>query len=412
MIDIKDKKDCCGCSACVQKCPKQCITLKADNEGFLYPLVDKQVCIDCNLCEKVCPVLNQASNKKPLRVYAAKNNDTKIINRSSSGGIFYLLAEKILAENGIVIGATFNENWEVCHTYINKQEDINKLQGSKYVQSKIGNTYKDAEVFLKDGKKVLFTGTPCQIAGLHKFLRKEYENLYCVDVICHGAPSPGVWNDYLNTLVKQPKSVAGKNTFLGFQRGKPVISHISFRDKSVDWRRYSFIIRGYFVSKTEQKSVLSSTNDIIFNESHTQNLFMRGFLNNLYLRPSCYNCPARNGRSGSDILLGDFWGILRRYPDFYDSKGVSLVLTYTEKGKNLFDSLNCSKINATYDDALDSNINIEENETMPYNRDNFWKAYSEKGVKCIDKYCKQLEPSRFSIYLNIIKYKINKMLNR
>ena len=201
MIEIKDKKDCCGCSACVQRCPKQCITLKEDNEGFLYPIVDKKTCIDCGLCEKVCPILHQGEPQKPLKVYAAKNLNEEIRRQSSSGGIFTLLAEQVIQEGGVVFGARFDENWEVKHDYTETIEGLAVFRGSKYVQSRIEDNYKKAEEFLKQGRKVLFSGTPCQIAGLKRFLRKEYEELLTVDFVCHGVPSPGVWRKYLKETV-------------------------------------------------------------------------------------------------------------------------------------------------------------------------------------------------------------------
>lgn len=166
MISIKDKQDCCGCAACVQRCPKQCITLHEDNEGFLYPQVDESLCIDCGLCEKVCPVINQADERTPLGVYAVKNPNESVRMQSSSGGVFTMLAEHIIDEGGVVFGACFDECWEVVHSYAETKEALAKFRGSKYVQSKIGSTYQQAEGFLKSGRKVLFSGTPCQIAGL------------------------------------------------------------------------------------------------------------------------------------------------------------------------------------------------------------------------------------------------------
>lgn len=197
MIDIKDKKLCCGCNACVQRCPKQCISVQKDEEGFLYPIVDLSICIDCGLCEKVCLVLNQGSERNPIEVFAAVNKDDSIRMQSSSGGIFTALAEQIIQEKGVVFGARFDEKWEVKHDYTETIEGLKAFRGSKYVQSRIGDTFSKAEFFLKAGRKVMFTGTPCQIAGLRLFLRKEYENLLAVDIICHGVPSPLVWRKYL-----------------------------------------------------------------------------------------------------------------------------------------------------------------------------------------------------------------------
>ena len=209
MIEIKEKAFCCGCNACVQRCPKQCISMHEDEEGFLYPRVDKTICIECGLCEKVCPVINQNEPRKPLKVYAAYNKDEKIRRESSSGGVFTAIAEQVIDEGGIVFGACFDENWEVKHDYTETKEGLKAFRGSKYVQSRIKDNYQKAEHYLKEGRKVLFSGTPCQIAGLKKYLCKEYENLLTVDFICHGVPSPKVWRMYLNeTIARQ----CGKNT--------------------------------------------------------------------------------------------------------------------------------------------------------------------------------------------------------
>lgn len=202
MINIKDKSNCCGCNACVQKCPKQCISMREDDEGFLYPYVDKILCIDCGLCEKTCPVINSKEERKPLNVFAAKKPNDEVRMQSSSGGIFTLLAENVIDEGGVVFGAGFNERWEVVHSFAEKKEDLAKFRGSKYVQSKVGNSYKQAEAFLKQGRKVLYSGTPCQIAGLKQYLRKDYANLLAVDFICHGVPSPGVFRTYLRAIVR------------------------------------------------------------------------------------------------------------------------------------------------------------------------------------------------------------------
>ena len=209
MIKILDKKDCCGCNACVQKCPKHCITMKEDKEGFLYPNVDENVCIDCHICEKVCPVLNQNMERMPLNVYVGKNPNEEIRIKSSSGGLFTMLAEQVIDDIGVVFGATFNEKWTVVHDYVETKEGLAKFRGSKYVQSNIGNSFKKAMDFLNEGRKVLFSGTPCQIAGLKNYLRKDYDNLITVDFICHGVPSPGVFRTYLQEEIDKKSARKG-----------------------------------------------------------------------------------------------------------------------------------------------------------------------------------------------------------
>ena len=177
MIIISDKKYCCGCNACVQKCPQNCITMQADSEGFDYPIINLETCIDCGLCQKICPAINQYSSRKPIKIYAAKSKREEVRMKSSSGGIFTELAEQTIQDGGIVFGARFDSNWNVIHDYTDSIEGLAKFRGSKYVQSKIGNNYIYVEQFLKNNKKVLFSGTPCQIAGLRRFLNKEYKSL-------------------------------------------------------------------------------------------------------------------------------------------------------------------------------------------------------------------------------------------
>lgn len=197
MIKITDKSRCCGCESCRSVCPKKCISMKADKEGFLYPEVDLSQCVDCKLCEKVCPVLHPALLDRKPKVFAGINNDIKIRLQSSSGGIFTLLAEQILHKGGIVFGACFDEHWNVVHSYTDTIEGLEHFRGSKYVQSYVGDSFVQVKKFLDEGREVLFSGTPCQIAGLKNFLRKPYHNLLTVDVVCHGVPSPKVWQSYL-----------------------------------------------------------------------------------------------------------------------------------------------------------------------------------------------------------------------
>ena len=253
MIHITDKKNCCGCSACVQRCPKQCISLTEDEEGFLYPYVNEESCVECGLCEKICPILNPQEETFPLQVIAAKNTNTEERLGSSSGGLFLPLAKSIINEGGIVFGADYDSNWEVHHVGVENISGLYALMMSKYLQSRIENTYKEAEKFLKCGRKVMFVGTPCQIAGLHGFLRhKVYPNLLTIDVVCHGAPSPGVWRQYLAETYSEGEFVknrhqaaAGKNTvFYQSLNAKSPIGDIKFRDKTMSgWKKFRFVVR-------------------------------------------------------------------------------------------------------------------------------------------------------------------------
>ena len=301
MIRIGDKHDCSGCGACVNACPKECISLRGDGEGFLYPEADPARCVECGLCESVCPFLAATEAREPSAVYAAVNPDGQERLQSSSGGVFPLLMRAVLEQGGIVFGAAFDEDWSVHHTAVTRLEEMPALQGSKYVQSRTGTCYRAVKECLRQGKRVLFSGTACQVAGLLRYLGKEEENLLTVDVVCHGVPSPRIWQEYLASL-HQPAPIRS----------------ISFRDKQSGWLDYAFSIR--------------YADGSVFREPHGENLYMKGYLKDLFLRPSCHRCKVKGGRCGSDITLGDFWGIGRVSPELDDDRGVSMVLAHTPKG--------------------------------------------------------------------------------
>lgn len=374
MIKITEKSECCGCNACVQRCPKQCISMKEDEQGFLYPFVDTTSCIDCGLCEKVCPILNPFDTKEPLQVLAAKNKNEDQRLKSSSGGTFILLAEHIIKQGGVVFGARFDTNWEVEHCYAETIEELESLMRSKYVQSKIGNTYKEAEQFLKNGRKVMFVGTSCQIAGLKRFLRKEYDNLLAVDFICHGVPSPGIWRKYLEEIKSSRSEAAGKNTVLSLSlKSVPVITGINFREKQqggYGWKKFGFVVQAKSPSKGDKNSVLLSS---IFNE----NIFMKGFLANLYLRPSCYKCKAKNGAANSDITIADYWGIQKSHPEFDDDKGVSVIFIHSDKGKSILYKLSPSVdyIETSFAEATCSNQSYLHGVNIPAKYSHFWNTF-------------------------------------
>lgn len=408
MIEIKEKHSCCGCGACVQACPKKCISMSADTEGFLYPQVDSAICIDCGLCEKVCPVINQEEPREPLAVYAAKNNNEKIRLKSSSGGIFTLLAEQIIADGGVVFGARFNEKWEVVHDYTETIEGLEPFRGSKYVQSVIGDNFINAKQFLTDGRKVLFSGTPCQIAGLKKFLRKEYENLLTVEVVCHGVPSPMVWRDYLD--YKREKRAAGKNTVSSSLNELPVITGISFRDKTNGWKKFGFKII-YAASKAAENSVSKSSDNTNYEITpFNEDLFMKGFLKNLYLRPSCYHCAARQGKSGADISIADYWGVHQLHPNISDDAGVGLMLIYTTIGEQYYNMIISNTVSelSEYTKAIMSNKCIIKSVAEPVYRKEFWDEYEMCNIKAISPIC-----SKIKLPISTrIKIMIGKFLNK
>lgn len=353
MINIDHKSKCCGCNACVQRCPKQCILMHEDEEGFLYPKVDVTLCIDCGLCEKVCPVINQDEPKKPMQCYAAINPEEDIRVKSSSGGIFTMIAEHIIDEGGVVFGAAWNKNWQVEHTYTEVKEGLKIFRSSKYIQSIIGDTFIQTELFLKAGRKVLFSGTPCQIAGLKKFLCKEYDNLFTVDFVCHGVPSPGVFRWYMREELSLYPDYSVKD--------------ICFRDKREGWKKFSFSID---LAKADSKEFVTLSQTLY------EHPFLTGFLNNYYLRPSCHRCPAKQFKSGANITLADYWGYTQSDKIKDDDKGVSAILVSTKKGDEIFHAIKPTYEIVEYSDILRINGAAEHSVQAPY-REYF---YSHKNM--------------------------------
>ena len=357
MIEIIDKKDCVGCSACEQICPKRCIKLLSDEEGFLYPIVDKDSCIECHLCEKACPVLCKNEKSGNIVTFAAINRNDEVRMASSSGGVFYALANDVIQNDGVVFGVKFNNSWEAVHDYTETIDGVFEFIGSKYLQSVVGDSFSLVKKFLKEDRIVLFSGTPCQIAGLREYLNIPYDKLITVDIICHGVPSPKVFNVYLS----------------GITRDKELVSY-SFRNKDKGWRLFS--------SKAEfdfKKAYSAALN---------QDPFMKGFLNDLYLRPSCYNCPSKGGRSGSDVTLADFWGVENVMPSIDDNKGCSLLVIGTEKGNELVHKLPIELYSVDSVDALKANQSYFKSVAQPATRGRFFSELNN-GIpfsRLINKY--------------------------
>ena len=361
MIRITDKQRCCGCHACVQRCPKACITLIPDAEGFSYPQVDLSRCIDCGLCEKVCPVIHPAEAHRPQQIFAANNTDPTIRLKSASGGIFTSLAEHILLQNGVVFGARFNDAWEVVHDYTETHEGLASFRCIKYVQSSIGECYRQAENFLKSGRTILFTGTPCQLSGLRCYLGKSYTNLLAVEIVCHGVPSPGIWQDYLHDLCGNKR---------------PDYVHFRYKPESENLQKdLKSGMLSPFAKKSHVQQYLhiAHGSQILCAEPHKSNPYIRGFLSDLFLRPSCHACPARSGRSGSDITIADFWGIKKYHRKFYDHHGISLIMIHTPKGLAAWQQLSLLSIPATYEQALAGNPSSEQNAPIISQRAIFWQ---------------------------------------
>ena len=384
MIILIQKKECTGCSACYNICPKNAIEMIEDKKGFKYPNIDKEKCDNCKLCQKVCPILNSNIVNNIPRAYAVINNNEITRNQSSSGGVFSLLAEYIIDNNGVVFGAAFDENWKVKHYYKKKKKDIEKFRGSKYLQSTIGNTYKLAKEFLKIEKKVLFTGTPCQIEGLKSYLMKDYENLYTLDIICHGVPSPKVHDKYLEYQ---------KNKFKTTK-----INKIEHRNKENGWKDFNLKIE--FDKKT-------------YKESHQNDLFMQFFLKNTILRDSCYNCHFKKKNRISDITLADFWGIENVMPDMDDGKGTSLVIVNSKKGQelleNIKDKIQCKKVD--FETAIKYNPSMTKSVKKDKKSDKFFKNSDKMEFdKLVKKYT--YTPSKLKKIINKIKGIIKKIINK
>lgn len=412
IIAEKGNQNCCGCSACLQRCPKHCIKLVEDQEGFLYPQVDEEACIKCGLCEKVCPILNQADKLPVQEVLAVKNSNDEERMNSSSGGVFLPLAREVIGKGGVVFGAVYDESWEVHHVYAEKIEDVYPMMGSKYLQSRIENTYKEAESFLKQGREVMFVGSPCQIAGLRSFLRnRDYSNLLAVDFLCHGVPSPGVWRQYLaetfggdvSMSKSRRKAAAGKNTvLLSSLNATSPIGDIKFRDKTESgWKKFRFVVLKKSALKADKNSVLSSY-------VHYENAYMLGFLSDIYLRPSCYACKCKNGVSHSDLTIGDYWAARVIDQDFDDDKGLGLVLVNTPKGKAYFDRLNMIVRPSTLEKARLCNGGFNEHTTPHPKRAKFFKLIGNgKTIEQAVNVC--LNKSATAIFLYKVKNKLRRL---
>lgn len=347
---LDKKEDCTGCNACAEACPQNCIQMQADGEGFYYPIIDELKCVNCNLCKKVCPVIqNKLSNFSPT-AYVGYSADKEIRENSSSGGIFSVLANAVIGKGGWVYGATFDENFIVCHNGVNDKQGVKKLRTSKYVQSDVRNVFSDVKTKLNNNELVYFSGTPCQIEGLLSYLGKDYENLYTQDIVCHGVPSPAVWKAYLETFKGKKKQV-------------------SFRDKKYGWHYFSMRIR------TSKRNYVKRLD---------QDVYTKLFLDNVILRPSCYACHFKKEVRNSDFTLADCWnGNLLGLSLKDDDKGLSMIFVNSEKGKNfialLKDSLALQQVD--YDKAIKAQTAATNSVKKTEQRTVFFESTSVNGYE-------------------------------
>ncbi len=380
-----NKNECTGCSACASICPKKAISLETDEKGFLYPKIDNNKCINCGMCSKMCEKLNnymseENHNKCFYESYAVKLKDDKKREKSQSGGLFTALAETILEKNGVVYGASLDEKKYVRHIRISTQDELEQLKGSKYVQSEIGNAFNNIITDLKNDKYVLFSGTPCQVAGIETLLlmkKINKEKFYSCDLICHGVPSPKIYKDFIN--------------FLEIKKGSK-IKKFNFRDKNINgWHNH---VESYCYE-----------ND---NSTIVSNIYSDLFYSNLTLRKSCEKCKyASNNRAG-DITMGDCWGIEKINPNLWnDNKGISIALIQTKHGLELF-NLAKDKIDIYLIESKNyTQPNMKKPSFVPYNKNQFWKDYLRLPFEKILK--------KYTIYGGIkfkIKRKILKKIKR
>ena len=384
MIEISDKTKCSGCTACFNVCPKDAIEMIEDEEGFLYPKVNKKKCIKCGLCSKICPNINKIYREKKPTCYIAYNKNENIRNHSTSGGIFSAISKKIVEYGGVVFGASYDKEFNVEHTYVESEKDLEKFRGSKYVQSKIGNSYRKVKEFLNDDRYVLFSGTPCQIYGLKMYLQKEYEKLYCVDLVCHGVPSPKVIRKY---KIYQKKKFKAK------------IKYMSYREKT------------YGASSSTM--TLKFENGKEYVKGYESDFVLGCFIKGLISRPSCYNCNFKTISRISDFTLGDVWNAEKLKSKYSSEIGNTAVFVHSQKGKKLLlelDDVFLSKENL--DKIIELNAGaapsmLTESAYLPKEREEFFIDLNKRDMEdMIKKYYPKTLKGEIKRNLKKIFYKV------
>ncbi|MBR2134360.1 MAG: Coenzyme F420 hydrogenase/dehydrogenase, beta subunit C-terminal domain [Eubacterium sp.] len=371
---IKTDKNCIGCGACADACPVNCITMEYDEEGFLYPTVNTADCINCSSCNKVCIIENNIPEIETIKAYAAFSKNEERRRDSSSGAIFYELSKSVLDKGGVVFGAAFDNEWNVKHIACESISDLHKLQKSKYVQSDTSGIFKHVKAELEAKRSVIFTGTPCQCNALHLYLGKEYENLLLVDFICHGVPSPMVWQKYIAAY------------------GKEKIVSVNFRDKSDGWKNYNFFVE---------------TKEEAFKHNFWSNPYMRLFLSDYILRPSCYQCKSKFPHKSADITMGDLWGAENIVNELDDDKGLSLIVINTPKGKSAIDQLD-NIVSKTIDmsEAFRHNPSAVNSADIPNKREKLLCELKQDNNPNFEKYISKYLPKP-----NIVKKAAKKLLS-
>lgn len=351
MTEVCDKKICTGCSACFNICPKSAISMVEDDFGFVYPKIDLEVCFDCGICSQICPANNSLDFLTPQKVYAAINKNQFDYHTATSGGIATLFARDFIKKGGSVYGVAFSKhdiNFE--HIRIECDADIEKIKGSKYVQSDTSNVFVKIRQDLENDLYVLYIGTPCQVAGLKNYLKKDYSKLLTCDLVCHGTPSQKMLKEHLEN-------------FICLQD----VKKISFRDK-----------QGFYLT-------VYGKEDVIYRKRNFNDVFYLGFLKSLFYRESCYNCKYAQHKRFSDITLGDFWGFDTQKGEFpaTTSNGLSLVLINTEKGNTFFEDIKDDLIylERTLSEAVAGNRQLRHPSVKHKNYEKFIKAYSLFGFK-------------------------------
>lgn len=389
IILYKDKTECCGCGACMNICPKSAIQMQADEYGFIYPVIQQDLCVQCGSCMTVCGYQNKPKAEEPKKVYAAASKNSGLLRKSASGGAFAVIAEAVLKNEGIVYGAALpmeNGILEPKHIRVDSLDKLILLQGSKYVQSEIGDTYSQAKQDLMQEKTVLFSGTPCQIAGLKKYLKKDYNNLITIDIICHGVPSKRMFQDFMKF---HGKKLGGK------------ITEFYFRDKTKGQGKITRCVYQDARKNRQEKIIVGDLLSYV-------NLFSKSFI----FRSNCYVCPFASKERVGDLTVGDFWGFHEEYPSYdvkqglSNGKGISCVLVNTDKGNNVLEQCENRFVLMTSDFEKVAKHNDQLNSPSKYSpkREEILKLYKEKGYEAVDQYfhktCKK----------DIVKYTISGMV--